>query len=79
MTHLEPLRQTTALITDEQLALKLDRIDSKLMKEAEKLNKKDKMSVKIEYKDKQRVGAITYKSYTIQYKKALVARIRQAL
>ena len=61
---LRPLALTTALIVRNEH--KFDRIDTKLMKEADKLTKKEKKSeVKQEYRAKQRVGDITYKSYTI--------------
>ncbi len=59
-----PLPQTTNLIMKKDQ--KLDRIDTKLIKEADKLNKKENLAnVKKEYREKQRVGAITYRSYTI--------------
>ena len=71
------LQQTTPLIMKENF--KVDRIDVKMLKEADKRNQKEKLlnTVKLEHRRGQRKGAITYKSYTIKYKKDLITDIRE--
>lgn len=74
-----PLQQTQALIIKKEI--KLDRIDVKLIKEAEKLNRKEYTSeIKCEgTRPNKRKGSITYKSYTIDFKKRLIASIREQI
>jgi hypothetical protein len=73
------LPNTQALIIRNER--KFDRIDTKILKEAEKINRKEYLSdVKCEgARPSKRKGSITYKSYSIDFKKRLIASIRQEL
>lgn len=73
------MTQTQALIVRSDK--KLDRIDIKLIKEANKLNRKAiRNDVKFEGSHpNHRRGSITYKSYSIEFKKQLVASIREQM
>lgn len=74
--QLIPLEQTQAIVMRDDL--KLDRIDTKLIKESEKISNREREEVKHEGTGK-RKGSITYRSYTIEFKKKLIASIRQEL
>lgn len=72
-----PLQQTQALVVKGEQ--KLDRIDIKILKEADKLsNKEYRAEVKLEGdRHSKRKGSITYRSYSIEFKKKLIASIRE--
>lgn len=74
--NLLALKQAQALIMRGER--KLDRIDIKLLKEAKKISRKELASeIKQEgARPSKRKGSITYKSYTIEFKKRLIASIR---
>jgi hypothetical protein len=62
--------------------LKLDRIDHKVSREAIKLNNREiKKTVKVEgtgnSKYDKRKAAITYRSYTVEFKKKLIRKIKE--
>jgi len=76
--QLVSLELTQALIIKENM--KLDRIDLKLLKEAQKLNKREILTdVKQESPYGKRKGSITYRSYSIEFKKNLIASIREQM
>lgn len=59
--------------------MKFDRVESKLIKEGEKMNMREMRShLKQEGDgmDSGRKGSITYRSYTLDFKKRLIASIR---
>jgi hypothetical protein len=74
-----PLEQTQALVMRKDQ--KLDRVDIKIMKEAEKLNRKEqRYELKCEGpRPAKRKGSITYRSYSIDFKKKLIASIREQI
>jgi hypothetical protein len=73
---LTALPQSQALINKPDK--KMDRVDIKILKEADKLNRREYIDeVKHEGKGpSKRKGSITYKSYSIEFKKRLIASIR---